>query len=123
MLRPVIPVSLEKDGINDPPLPQSLSLGKTETTPTSRKRRDSSVRRGGRGLSIGPRSYPPAATMSGFYFHQNSEPYVYVAFVSSCFMLTTLPDINSCLLVTSRNALAPALSFVEARGWSVAPDL
>lgn len=68
-------VPFEKDGINDSPMPHSLSSGKTETMPTSRKRRDSSVRRGGRGPSVGPRSHPPAATMSGFYFHQNSEPY------------------------------------------------
>ncbi|KAG1754586.1 vacuolar import and degradation protein-domain-containing protein [Suillus lakei] len=75
-LRPVTQsVPLEKDGIDDPPLSHSPSLGKTETIPTVRKRRDSSVRRGGRGLSVGPRSHPPAATMSGFYFHQNSEPY------------------------------------------------
>jgi hypothetical protein len=75
-LRPVTQsVPLEKDGINDLPLSHSPSLGKTETIPTVRKRRDSSVRRGGRGLSVGPRSHPPAATMSGFYFHQNSEPY------------------------------------------------
>ncbi|KAG1735847.1 vacuolar import and degradation protein-domain-containing protein [Suillus occidentalis] len=75
-LRPVTQsVPLEKGGNNDPPLPHSLSPGKTETIPTVRKRRDSSVRRGGRGLSVGVRSHPPAATMSGFYFHQNSEPY------------------------------------------------
>ncbi|KAG1875116.1 vacuolar import and degradation protein-domain-containing protein [Suillus tomentosus] len=75
-LRPVTQsVPLEKDGINDSPLSHSPSLGKTETIPAVRKRRDSSVRRGGRGLSVGPRSHPPAATMSGFYFHQNSEPY------------------------------------------------
>lgn len=75
-LRPVTQsVPLEKDGINDLPLSHSPSLGKTETIPTVRKRRDSSVRRGGRGPSVGPRSHPPAATMSGFYFHQNSEPY------------------------------------------------
>ncbi|KIK49269.1 hypothetical protein CY34DRAFT_7578 [Suillus luteus UH-Slu-Lm8-n1] len=75
-LRPVTQsVPLEKGGNNDPPLPHSPSPGKTETIPTVRKRRDSSVRRGGRGLSVGVRSHPPAATMSGFYFHQNSEPY------------------------------------------------
>ncbi|KAJ6521030.1 vacuolar import and degradation protein-domain-containing protein [Mycena capillaripes] len=37
-------------------------------TPPAKKRRDSSVRRA---LSAGPRP----ALMSGFYFHQNSEPY------------------------------------------------
>jgi len=53
--------------------------------------------------------------MNGFYFHQNSEPYAYVACV---FVLhtDTLSDINSCLLVTSQNALAPALSFAEKLG-------
>ncbi|KIJ16913.1 hypothetical protein PAXINDRAFT_168349 [Paxillus involutus ATCC 200175] len=59
----------------DIPLTSSPSPGKMESVPTSRRRRDSSVRRGGCGSSIGPRSAPPAATMSGFYFHQNSEPY------------------------------------------------
>ncbi|KAG2367435.1 vacuolar import and degradation protein-domain-containing protein [Suillus spraguei] len=75
-LRPVTQsVPLEKDGMNEQPLSHSPTFGKTETIPQVRKRRDSSVRRGGRGLSVGPRSHPPAATMSGFYFHQNSEPY------------------------------------------------
>lgn len=60
----------------DIPLTSLPSPGKMESVPTSRRRRDSSVRRGGCGSSIGPRSAPPAATMSGFYFHQNSEPYV-----------------------------------------------
>ena len=107
-------VPLEKEGTNESSFPHSLSPGKTEVIPPSRKRRDSSVRRG-RGPSIGPRSHPPAATMSGFYFHQNSEPYVYVAceFMPQTY---TLPDINSCLLVTFPNALAPALSFVEKLG-------
>ncbi|KAG8217741.1 vacuolar import and degradation protein-domain-containing protein [Butyriboletus roseoflavus] len=53
----------------------SPSPGKLESIPIGRRRRDSSVRRG-RGSSIGPRSPPPAATMSGFYFHQSSEPCV-----------------------------------------------
>ncbi|KAI6144817.1 vacuolar import and degradation protein-domain-containing protein [Pisolithus thermaeus] len=43
--------------------------------PPGRRRRDSSVRRAGRGSSIGPRCPPSAATMSGFYYHQKSEPY------------------------------------------------
>ncbi|KAF9227646.1 hypothetical protein BS17DRAFT_746307 [Gyrodon lividus] len=67
------------------------SPGKLEAIPTGRRRRDSSLRRGGRGSSIGPRSPPPAATMSGFYFHQNSEPYQQLSLshiperCSSCF--------------------------------------
>ncbi|EIW85073.1 hypothetical protein CONPUDRAFT_97716 [Coniophora puteana RWD-64-598 SS2] len=69
------------------PVPQSAPLSgdehdlamampppKPETYSPVRRRRDSSVRRNGRGTSSGPRS-PPVATMSGFYFHQNSEPY------------------------------------------------
>ncbi|TFK76315.1 hypothetical protein BDN72DRAFT_785047 [Pluteus cervinus] len=42
---------------------------------SSRKRRDSSVRRGPRSPSAGPRQGPPVARMSGFYFHKKSEPY------------------------------------------------
>ncbi|THU87243.1 hypothetical protein K435DRAFT_681996 [Dendrothele bispora CBS 962.96] len=41
----------------------------------TRSRRDSSTRRRGRSPSVGPRQSAPIATMSGFYFHQNSEPY------------------------------------------------
>ncbi|KAF8136612.1 vacuolar import and degradation protein-domain-containing protein [Boletus edulis] len=66
------PLCAEEYGEGD--LLTSPSPGKLESIPVGRRRRDSSVRRGGRGSSIGPRS-PPAATMSGFYFHQNSEPY------------------------------------------------
>ncbi|KAF5373628.1 hypothetical protein D9758_000649 [Tetrapyrgos nigripes] len=40
-----------------------------------RTRRDSSARGQGRSPSSGPRQSAPVATMSGFYFHQNSEPY------------------------------------------------
>ncbi|KAF9469174.1 vacuolar import and degradation protein-domain-containing protein [Collybia nuda] len=41
-----------------------------------RARRDSSVRRAGvRPPSMTPRPSAPVATMSGFYYHQNSEPY------------------------------------------------
>jgi len=65
------PLCAEECGEGD--LLTSPSPGKLESIPIGR-RRDSSVRRGGRGSSIGPRS-PPAASMSGFYFHQNSEPY------------------------------------------------
>ena len=68
------PLCAEEYGEGD--LLTSPSPGKLESIPIGRRRRDSSVRRGGRGTSIGPRSPPPAATMSGFYFHQNSEPYV-----------------------------------------------
>ena len=60
----------------------SPSPGKLESIPIGRRRRDSSVRRAGRGSSIGPRSPPPAASMSGFYFHQNSEPCVVTFFTS-----------------------------------------
>jgi len=67
------PLCAEEYGEGD--LLTSPSPGKLESIPIGRRRRDSSVRRGGRGSSIGPRSPPPAATMSGFYFHQNSEPY------------------------------------------------
>ena len=75
--RPVthsFPLCTEEHGDGD--LLTSPSPGKLESIPAGRRRRDSSVRRGGRGSSIGPRSPPPAATMSGFYFHQNSEPWV-----------------------------------------------
>lgn len=66
------PLCAEECGEGD--LLTSPSPSKLESIPIGR-RRDSSVRRGGRGSSIGPRS-PPAASMSGFYFHQNSEPCV-----------------------------------------------
>ncbi|KAH7889435.1 vacuolar import and degradation protein-domain-containing protein [Phlebopus sp. FC_14] len=68
-------VPLRTEGNGDVSSPTSVSPGKFDSIPAGRRRRDSSVRRGGRGSSIGPRSSPPAATMSGFYFHQNSEPY------------------------------------------------
>ncbi|PFH54196.1 hypothetical protein AMATHDRAFT_135279 [Amanita thiersii Skay4041] len=42
--------------------------------PPRRARREASVRRGGRSSSITPLNIP-VATMNGFYFHQNSEPY------------------------------------------------
>ncbi|KAF8969827.1 vacuolar import and degradation protein-domain-containing protein [Flammula alnicola] len=45
---------------------------RTRTKSRSRTRRDSSVRR--KGPSPAPIN-PPVATMSGFYYHQNSEPY------------------------------------------------
>ncbi|KAI9571314.1 vacuolar import and degradation protein-domain-containing protein [Boletus coccyginus] len=67
------PLCVEECGEGD--LLTSPSPGKLESIPVGRRRRDSSVLRGGRGSSIGPRSPPPAATMCGFYFHQNSEPY------------------------------------------------
>lgn len=51
---------------------------KTETPHGVRVRRDSSVRRGTRQPSVGPRNGTPTPTMSGFYFHQNSEPYVFL---------------------------------------------
>jgi len=68
------PLCVEECGEGD--LSTSPSPGKLESIPIGRRRRDSSVLRGGRGSSIGPRSPPPAATMCGFYFHQNSEPCV-----------------------------------------------
>uniref|UniRef100_A0A0W0FLE3 Protein kinase domain-containing protein n=1 Tax=Moniliophthora roreri TaxID=221103 RepID=A0A0W0FLE3_MONRR len=40
-----------------------------------RRRRDSSTRRRGRSASATRVHTTPTATMSGFYFHQNSEPY------------------------------------------------
>jgi hypothetical protein len=64
-----------------PPLP-----AKGETPQTIRVRRDSSVKRGGRAPSVGPRSGTPVPTMSGFYFHQNSEPCVsQFAILCHCF--------------------------------------
>jgi len=54
------------------PLPP---VAKTENHQGARNRRDSSVRRAGRAPSVSPRSATPVPTMSGFYFHQNSEPY------------------------------------------------
>ncbi|KAK7467252.1 hypothetical protein VKT23_004309 [Stygiomarasmius scandens] len=66
---PLTPENHEIDAISAqaPPPPKSES-------PT-RSRRDSSARRRGHSPSAGPRQSAPVATMSGFYFHQNSEPY------------------------------------------------
>ncbi|KAK0463983.1 vacuolar import and degradation protein-domain-containing protein [Desarmillaria tabescens] len=57
--------------------PAQSSQNEEPTSPMakseSRERRESSARRS---PSAGPRlTAPPAATMSGFYYHQNSEPY------------------------------------------------
>jgi hypothetical protein len=74
-LRPVaqsMPLTPESDDYTLPPLPPAP---KTETPQGVRNRRDSSVKRAGRAPSVGPRSATPVPTMSGFYFHQNSEPY------------------------------------------------
>ncbi|KAL4067878.1 vacuolar import and degradation protein-domain-containing protein [Scleroderma yunnanense] len=60
---------------DDTVIPTSPSASRVEPVPPGRRRRDSSARRVGRGSSIGPRSPPPTATMSGLYYHQNSEPY------------------------------------------------
>ncbi|KAL0946649.1 hypothetical protein HGRIS_012843 [Hohenbuehelia grisea] len=54
--------------------PSSLPYA-SKFEPPQRSRRDSSTHRGGRSPSLDPYAAPPAATMSGFYFHQNSEPY------------------------------------------------
>ncbi|KAJ4487830.1 vacuolar import and degradation protein-domain-containing protein [Lentinula aciculospora] len=43
--------------------------------PRRARRSSSTRRRSGRSPSAGPRQSAPAASMSGFYFHQNSEPY------------------------------------------------
>ncbi|KAJ3787424.1 vacuolar import and degradation protein-domain-containing protein [Lentinula aff. detonsa] len=43
--------------------------------PCRTRRSSSTRRRGGRSPSAGPRQGAPVASMSGFYFHQNSEPY------------------------------------------------
>ena len=73
-IRPVaesMPLTPDNDECFLPPLP-----AKNETPQAVRIRRDSSVKRGGRAPSVGPRSGTPVPTMSGFYFHQNSEPCV-----------------------------------------------
>jgi len=58
------------------PLDSSASLHSPSKLDNSqRSRRDSTMRSGGRSVSLTPRSNIPIATMSGFYFHQNSEPY------------------------------------------------
>jgi glucose-induced degradation protein 4 len=76
------PSTPESDEYILPPLP-----AKGETPQTIRVRRDSSVKRGGRAPSVGPRSGTPVPTMSGFYFHQNSEPCV-SQFVILCHCFT-----------------------------------
>ncbi|KAJ3817292.1 vacuolar import and degradation protein-domain-containing protein [Lentinula raphanica] len=44
-------------------------------SPRRARRNSSTKRRCGRSPSAGPRQGAPVASMSGFYFHQNSEPY------------------------------------------------
>ncbi|KDR73517.1 hypothetical protein GALMADRAFT_615219 [Galerina marginata CBS 339.88] len=61
-----MPLTPESDDMSPYPPPSSRKTGRR-----SRSRRDSSVRR--RGPSLIPIN-PPVATMSGFYYHQNSEP-------------------------------------------------
>lgn len=56
-------------------LPPISSHSKLEM-PQARTRRDSSTKRVGRAPSTGPRTVTPVPKMTGFYFHQNSEPYV-----------------------------------------------
>ncbi|PCH38193.1 hypothetical protein WOLCODRAFT_23147 [Wolfiporia cocos MD-104 SS10] len=72
-------------------LPSSPQSGtKPEFTPRSRRMSTGGPRRIARSQSRGFHS-PPVATMSGFYFHQNSEPYQQLSLVhapehtTSCF--------------------------------------
>ncbi|KAF9075161.1 vacuolar import and degradation protein-domain-containing protein [Rhodocollybia butyracea] len=51
------------------------ALPSTKQESPRRARRNSSTRRRARSPSAGPRQGAPVASMSGFYFHQNSEPY------------------------------------------------
>ncbi|GAW01201.1 vesicle-mediated transport protein [Lentinula edodes] len=46
-----------------------------QESPRRARRNSSTRRRGGRSPSASPRQISPVASMSGFYFHQNSEPY------------------------------------------------
>lgn len=66
-----MPLTPEHDSADASCVPSAASLKPEAPT---RERRDSNVRRTGRSPSLTPRSSAPAATMSGFYFHQNSEP-------------------------------------------------
>ena len=69
--QPTMPLTPETEAT--PVIPSARAPLKVETN--QRTRRNSSVRRGVRSSSVAPRHYtPPIATMSGFYFHQNSEP-------------------------------------------------
>ncbi|KAF9265496.1 hypothetical protein L218DRAFT_860251, partial [Marasmius fiardii PR-910] len=52
----------------------TLATSPPKVEPT-RRRRDSSARRRGRSTSATRPHTAPVATMSGFYYHQNSEPY------------------------------------------------
>ncbi|PPQ98144.1 hypothetical protein CVT26_003188 [Gymnopilus dilepis] len=73
---PATPSSPTECAIDDsqlPLTPDSDDMPRFSRKSTrSRSRRDSSIRR--RGPSIAPLN-PHVATMSGFYYHQNSEPY------------------------------------------------
>ncbi|EEB89153.1 hypothetical protein MPER_12786 [Moniliophthora perniciosa FA553] len=65
----------ENDELNASVMPSSQRLE------FPRRRRDSSTRRRGRSASATRVHTTPTATMSGFYFHQNSEPYHYLTYL------------------------------------------
>jgi hypothetical protein len=67
------PLALE-DNNYPSSLPSASLLSSSKPDNTQRIRQESSARRSGRSPSLGPRTSPPVASMSGFYFHQNSEP-------------------------------------------------
>ncbi|KAF8643870.1 hypothetical protein AX16_008886 [Volvariella volvacea WC 439] len=59
--------------LEDEEAPHPSSFPKADAS--GRRRRNSSSRRGKRSTSMVPRHSAPVARMSGFYYHQNSEPY------------------------------------------------
>ncbi|KAF5389895.1 hypothetical protein D9757_003712 [Collybiopsis confluens] len=69
-----LPVDGSHVSIHDENTGSAPSTIKQETYRRTR-RSSSSRRRGARSPSTGPRQGAPVAEMSGFYFHQNSEPY------------------------------------------------
>ena len=75
--QPSLPTAAE-DVFEDSP--DQMAFGKPEfelgSSPTRARREsmDRGMRRGARSTSRGLRETSTVATMSGFYFHQNSEP-------------------------------------------------
>lgn len=68
-----MPLTPENDDI-DASIAHPATPSKPETQGVPRGRRNSNVRRTGRLPSVTPRMSAPVAKMTGFYFHQNSEP-------------------------------------------------
>jgi len=75
--RSAAPIPLATESIDINPLYPSAPVSKADAP--RRSREDSGVRRGRHSVSPVGRLGAPVATMNGFYFHQNSEPYQHLS--------------------------------------------